>query len=143
MSDDLVVLRYVNVFYYVVFTVYIVLFLIYILPKRKEEPYHTAYKIFLATSIVLIAMEFFGTFSGFLLPKPLRVFYIDGQYNPGIQLILQVIMGFGEGGTSTAIMYLMVDAIYNKEIKKYFALMSIFAIIMIVFASFTFIYTNS
>ena len=132
--SDITVFRYVNIFYYIVFTVYIIIFLIYLFPRRKEDPYTNAYKIFWATSIVLIAMEFFGTFSG------IRVFYIGGEYNVGIQLILQVIMGFAEGGTSTGIMYLMVEAIYNKKLKNFAYFSLYFSIVMIVFASFTYLY---
>ena len=138
--SDIVVYRYVNVFYYLVFLAYIVLFLIYIIPRRKEAPYKNAYRIFWGTSVVLIAMEWFGTFSGGFFAKPLRVFYIGGEYNMGLQLLLQLIMGLGEGGASTGIMYLMVEAVYNKQVKRYFIFLVIFSSIMIVFVSFTQLY---
>jgi len=133
--SEITIFRYVNIFYYIVLTAYIIIFLIYLLPRRKEQPYVNVYKIFWATSIVLIGMEFFGTFSG------IRVFYIGGEYNAGIQFILQIIMGFAEGGTSAGIMYLMVEAIYDKKLKNlaYFTLY--FSLVMLTFASFTYIYT--
>jgi len=132
--SDITVFRYVNIFYYIIFIAFILIFLTYIIPKRKQEPFNNAYKIFWATSIVLISMEFFGTFSG------IRVFYIGGEYNLSLQLILQVIMGFAEGGTSTGIMYLMVQAVYEKDFKKFSYLTLFFSLIMVFFAFFTVLY---
>jgi len=132
--SDIVVYRFVNVFYYLLFLAYAIIFLIYIFPKRKEQPYKNALKIFLATSIVLTAMEFFGTFSG------IRVFYIGGQLNIGYQLLLQLIMGIGEGGTMTSVMYLMVESVYEKNSKKYILYSFSLTMLMLTFASFTFLY---
>ena len=134
MVEDLVVLRYVNVFYYICFLSYMLIFLFFIIPRRKEQPYKNAFTIFLATSLVLIAMEFFGTFTG------IRVFYIDSQIHIGFQLICQIIMGVGEGGTATAIIYLMIESLYVKNTKKYIIYLSSLAILMLIFAAFTFTY---
>jgi len=132
--SDITVLRYVNIFYYFVFLVYIVLFFLYLYPRRKKEPFINTYKIFWATSLVLIAMEVFGTLTG------MRVFYIGGERNVGIQLALQMIMGFGEGGTSTGIMYLMVISAYNKNYKRFLYWTLVFSIVIITFASGTYLY---
>jgi len=134
MVEELVVLRYVNVFYYLCFLSYMLIFLFFLIPRRKEQPYKNAFTIFLATSIVLIVMEFFGTFTG------IRVFYIDGQIHIALQLLCQIIMGVGEGGTATAIIYLMVDSIYEKRVKNYLIYLSSLAILMLMFAIFTFTY---
>lgn len=141
--SDLVVFRYVNFLYYVIFFTYALLTFIFLFPKRKEDPFRNAYRVFFATSIVLIAMEVFGTFSGTLFGRPIRVFYIEGENVIAIQIILQIIMGFGEGGASTAIMYLMVESIYNKKYSTYFLYLSILTIIMLIFTSFTFLYQAS
>lgn len=130
--SDLVVLRHVNVFYYICFIGYTILFLIFLLPRRKTQPFKNAFRIFISTSIVLVLMEFYGTFSG------IRVFDIHGQYNLGYQLLLQLVMGFGEGGAMTAVIYLMVESIYNKNLKNFFLYLSSLAIVMLTFASFTF-----
>ncbi len=134
MVEQIIVYRYVNFFYYISFLVYIILFLFYLIPKRKNQPYKNAFRVFYLTSIVLIAMEYFGTFSG------IRVFYINGQRNIIIQLLLQLIMGFGEGGTATAIIYLMIEALYDKKFKKYFLYLTSLAVLMLIFASFTYLY---
>lgn len=128
---ELVIYRYVNFFYYFCFAVYTICFLIYIIPKRKNQPYKNAFRIFIATSVVLTAMEFYGTISG------IREFYFNGQKNITYQLMLQVIMGFGEGGTATAIIYLMLEAIYEKKLKYYFLYLSTLTIVMLTFAIFT------
>ncbi|MHA1291405.1 MAG: hypothetical protein ACTSQJ_01910 [Promethearchaeota archaeon] len=130
--EKIVVFRYVNIFYYLLFLIYMILFLIYIIPRRKNQPYKNALTIFIITSIVLISMEFFGTFVG------IRVFYIGGEINVGYQLLLQIIMGVGEGGTVTAIIYLMIDSIYEKELKKYLFYMISLTILMLMFATLTF-----
>lgn len=132
--SEITVFRYVNVLYYIIFTAYILIFLIYLLPRRKEEPYKNAYKIFWAVSIVLIAMEFYGSFSG------IRFFYIGGEHDIFIQLLLQIIMGFAEGGTSTGIMYLMVESVYDKKPKIFLYYSLYFSLIMLSFAVFTFLY---
>ena len=134
MVENLVVLRYVNIFYYICFLSYMLIFLFFLIPRRKEQPYKNAFTIFLATSIVLIAMEFFGTLTG------IRVFYIDNQIHIGIQLICQIIMGIGEGGTATAIIYLMVESLYEKKLRNYVIYLSSLAILMFMFAIFTFTY---
>lgn len=141
--SDLVVFRCVNFLYYVIFFTYALLTFIFLFPKRKEDPFRNAYRVFFATSIVLIAMEVFGTFSGTFFGRPIRVFYIEGENIIAIQIILQIIMGFGEGGASTAIMYLMVESIYNKKYSTYFLYLSILTIIMLIFTSFTFLYQAS
>lgn len=131
---EYVVFRFVNVFYYLVFLTFIILYLAYVFPKRKEQPYKNSFIIFLSTSIVLCAMEFYGTFSG------IREFYIGGERNIIIQLILQLIMGFGEGGAWTGVMYLMVEAIYKKDWKRYTLFLLSMAVIMLTFSSFTMLY---
>ncbi len=134
MLEQIVIHRYVNFFYYFCFLVYTILFLIYIIPKRKNQPYKNSFRVFLLTSIVLTAMEFFGTLTG------IRVFNINGQTNLGIQLTLQLIMGLGEGGTATAIIYLMIEALYDKKIKNYFLYLTSLAVLMLIFAIFTYLY---
>jgi len=134
--EQIVIIRQVNAFYYLLFLLYTIIFLILIIPRCKKQPFKNSLKIFVATSIVLIAMEFFGTFT------QIRVFYIDGQVNIGVQLLLQVIMGVGEGGTAAAIIYLMVESVYQKNMKKYGFLLLSLAILMATFASFTFIHKH-
>ncbi|MFX0102927.1 MAG: hypothetical protein ACFFCS_25385 [Candidatus Hodarchaeota archaeon] len=130
--SDITVLRHVNMFYYLCFIAYTVIFLILIIPRRKRQPFLNAFKIFLATSVVLLTMEFYGTFSG------IRVFDIHGGSNVWAQLLLQLVMSIGEGGTATAIIYLMVESIYNKNYKSFFIYLSTLAVVMLTFASFTF-----
>ncbi|MGQ4873680.1 MAG: hypothetical protein ACP6IY_06340 [Promethearchaeia archaeon] len=140
MSNEFVVYRYVNVFYYILFSVFILLVLIYLIPKRKEEPYKTAFKVFYTTSIVLIAMEIFGTFSGAIFGRPIRVFYFNGENIIVYQILCQIIMGLGEGGASTSLMFLMVDSIYQGQIKRFFKYLLAFSILIFSFTFFTFIY---
>ena len=132
--EQLEVFRYVNFFYFIIFLIYCVIFLVFIIPKRDEQPYKNAYRIFFTVLIVGIVMEFAGTFSN------LRVFYINGQNILIIQLLLQISIGFGEGGAAMAVIYLMVEAIYKKEIRKYLLYMVSLAVLMLIFASSTFLY---
>lgn len=134
--SDLVVLRFVNFFYYLCFLIYTLIIGTFLVKNRKREPYNTAFRIFLATSIVLLIMEYGGTLAG------IRVFYISSEQNLAWQMSLQIIMAFGEGGAATAIMYLMVNEIYNKNVKKYLAYLLSLSVLMFIFASSTFFYTR-
>jgi hypothetical protein len=134
--EQFTVFRYVNVLYFIVFLIYCSIFLILIIPKRREQPYKNAFRIFIAVLIVGIVMEFAGTFTN------LRVFYINGQHILIYQLLLQISIGFGEGGAAMAVIYLMVEALYKKDLKKYFLYMSSLAILMLIYASFTFLYNS-
>ncbi len=81
-------------------------------------------------------MEFVGTFTN------IRDFFINNQQILIYQLLLQVSIGFGEGGAAMAVIYLMVEAIYQKDLKKYFLYMSSLAILMLIYASSTFLYNS-
>ncbi|MEX2682848.1 MAG: hypothetical protein Q6373_014755 [Candidatus Sigynarchaeota archaeon] len=131
---DFVVYREVNLLYYLLFLAYTSFFLIRVFPRRKKQPFRNAFIIFLTTSAVLTAMEFIGTIAG------IRVFYFGNEVNVSFQLVLQVIMGVGEGGTATGIIYLMVEAIHEKNLKKYGLYMLSLIILMLAFASFTWLH---
>jgi hypothetical protein len=130
------VYRYVNLFYFLIFLIYCAIFLLFIIPKRKEQPYKNAFRIFISVLIIGIAMEFVGTFSN------MRVFYINNEQILIYQLLLQISIGLGEGGASMAVIYLMVEAIYKKDIKKYLLYMASLAVLMLIFASSTFLYKS-
>jgi len=132
--EILKVYRYVNLFYFILFLIYCIIFLILIIPKRKEQPYKNAFRIFIATFIVGTTMEFLGTFSN------LRIFYINNEHIVFYQLLLQISIGLGEGGAFMAVIYLMVEALHEKNLKKYFSYMTSLAILMLIFAGSTFIY---
>ena len=130
------VYRYVNLLYFIVFLIYCAILLFFIIPKRKEQPYKNAIRIFISVLIVGTAMEFIGTFTH------IRAFYINNQQIIFYQLLLQVSIGFGEGGAAMTVIYLMVEAIYRKDLKMYFLYMSSLAILMLIYASFTFLYNS-
>ncbi|MGV9172329.1 MAG: hypothetical protein ACOC44_03170 [Promethearchaeia archaeon] len=132
--EELVVLRFVNVFYYLCFFSYMVVVLCCLVKNKDRQPYKTALRIFLATGIVLLIMEYSGTIVG------MRVFYINGELNVFCQFVLQTVMAFGEGGAATAIIYLMVNAIFNKNYKKYIGYLSSLGFLMLIFAGSTFFY---
>ena len=137
------VTRTINLFYFLVFSIYIIIVFAYI--YRKEDK--NAINIFVYVGLILFLMEFFGQLVGIRLivfnPIITPWFTVGGTVFPiYINILFALIMGYGEGGASCVIIYYTSAAIYNKEFKKFIIIFFLFSLLMVSFALGTFLLKN-
>lgn len=125
---EYIVYRFLNLFYFLLIFIYAMILLAYLIIKRKENAYKQGLIIFILTSIILTAMEFYGTLVG------IRIFYIGEKTNIAMQLMLQIIMGLGEGGTMATLTYLIIEELYKKNYRKCIAYFGSYGILMSIVA---------
>ncbi len=125
MAEDIIT-RHINGFYYLCFSVFIILILFVYIKKREEEPFNTALRVFIGAGIVLTIMELGGLIAG------IRRYTVGGVVDPPIAFLLAILHGMGEGGAAGSVIFLMSDGLYFKKYKQFgLGLLSLAALMLI------------
>src|SRR6056297_3173715 len=115
------VVRELNCLYYVLFVSYSIIVCGVLIWSKKNTPQEEvlkrkelriALKIFFWAGMILSIMEIIGILSG------LRTYVVEGRKNPPIAFLIGVVMGFGEGGAASAVIFLAASAILQKKYLK-------------------------